>query len=319
MTIRGAVSLKLQGYTPANQDAVVTLFNPATQQRIQRKPFRDGSLVVRDIDPGQWEVEVAHPNLIAPIFQQRVRIIPQVLPTLVPVPIRPDLFRDSPIRDVPDVDLGPIQQAVASTRERVAPIAGKAPGEVIRADDWNQMASAVADLAGAVLELTRAVSPRGHDHPEIAEKIDEVQGNIRRFTTSFGQSLLELRRDIENQNLHKATVDMLDIAGVVGADRERIIERVDGLQASLHESSVEFTTKMAATGTVLAAEVNRIAQSRGAEAGEFLAQAPVQNVLKLAQTLSISGGTIKAEQELETYRRTGVATGSKLTFAGRPG
>jgi hypothetical protein len=312
-TTKGAFTMRLTGHPAANRDATVKLVNTATGQTIERKPFLDGTLTVRDLDPGAWEIEVRHPHVLTPLFQEKVRVLPQLRPFFVPIPIRPDDFRDSPIRDVPDADLAPVQQTAAAARDQLGPITGKAAGEVIRADDWNQLVAAVADLAGAVLELTHLVSPHGHDHPEIAEKIDEVQGNVRRFTTAFGRSLLELRRDIENENLRRATTNMLDVAGVVGEDRGRILARVDDLELSLHATPVEFTSKLAATGTVLAAEVNRLAQAQGADADAFLARNEVKQVMVLAQEFAVSGGRLGAEEELDTYRRTGVVIGgSKL-------
>lgn len=306
---KGSLNVKLQNYPAANRDALVRLTNVATGQVIERKPFLDGSLVVRDVDPGQWEVEVRHPNVVQPLFAKPIRVIPQALPIFVPVPIDPVDFRDTPIRDVPDADLGPVQQATAAVRTQVSAVGGKAAGEVIRAADWNQLVSGVVDLANAVLELASLVSPHGHDHPEIAAKIDEVQGNVRRFTASFGKSLLELRRDIENQNLRRATVGMLDTAGVVGPDRERILGRVAELETSLQATPVEFSSKMAATGALLSSEVNQIAQAQGAGAADFLAKQQVQTVLVLAQSLAQGGGQITAEGELDTYRRTSVALG----------
>ncbi|TDE92440.1 hypothetical protein EXU48_12785 [Occultella glacieicola] len=313
--IKGSLNVKLSNYPPANAGALVKLTNPSTGQVIERKPFLDGSLVVRDIDPGEWQVQVLHPNVTLPLFAKPIRVLPQRLPTFVPVPIDPIDFRDTPIVDVPDANLAPVQQAASAVRTQASAVGGKGAGEVIRAEDWNQLVGAVTDLAGAVLELASLVSPRGHDHPEIATKIDEVQGNLRRFVTAFGQSLLELRRDIENENLRRYTVDMLDVGGVVGPARDRIIGRVAELETSLYATPVEFSAKMAATGTVLAAEVNEIAVGKGAEAAEFLATPQVQKVLTLSQSLAASGGQITAEEELGTYRRTGVALGgSKVGF-----
>lgn len=320
MPTTGALNLKLQGVPAANRDASVKLVNIASGQTLERKPFLDGSLTVRDIDPGPWEVQVLHPNVVSPLFQQRITVLPQFRPTFIPIPIRPDLFVDNPIRDVPDADLTPVQQTATAVRAVVAPIAGKAAGEVIRAEDWNQLASAVSDLAAAVLELTSLVSPRGHDHPEIAAKIDEVQGNVRRFTESFGRSLLELRRDVESQNLRRATDDMLDDAVTLPPGvRDRLKNRLDELDLSIRETPLAFTRKMSATGNVLASEINAIATAQGADADAFLAKDTVKKALGIAEQLSVGGTQIRPEEELETYRRTGIAAGgSKFTFAARP-
>jgi hypothetical protein len=48
------------------------------------------------------------------------------------------------------------------------------------------------------------VSPVGHNHPEIPEKIDEVEDNVRRFAESFGKSLLAMQRRLEQENLSRA-------------------------------------------------------------------------------------------------------------------
>lgn len=306
---KGSFSFKLQNYPPANRDATVRMTHAVTGQLIERKPFLDGTLVVRDVDPGEWQVEVIHPNVVLPLFQKPVQVIPQQLPIFVPIPINPVDFRDTPIQDIPDADLGPVQQTVTAVRTQVSAVGGKASGEVIRADDWNHLVSGVVDLAGAVLQLASLVSPHGHDHPEIAAKIDEVQGNIRRFITSFGNSLLELRRDVENEHLRRATVRMLDVAGTVGPVRDRILGRVTDLETALQATPVEFSSKLAATGTVLSSEINDIAQSKGDGAADFLALPEVRTVMTLAQSLAGSGGQISAEEELNTYRRTGTALG----------
>lgn len=307
---KSSLNIKLQNYPPANRDAMVTLTNPATGQTLKRKPFLDGTLLVRDLDPGQWEIAVNHPNVVVPLFTGLVTTLPIPMPTFVPVPLRPSDFRDTPITDLPDADLGPVQQSVTAARTAAGAVGGKAPGEAIRATDWNQLVNVVSDLAGAVLELTSLVSPRGHDHPEIATKIDEVQGNLRRFITSFGNSVVELRRDIESQNLRRVTTKVLDVGGVVGADRERILGRVNELEIARQGSTLEFSTKLANAGTILAAELQNIAQAQGADADAFLNNDDVKNLAGITQALAASGGTISADQELDTYRRTGLVQGT---------
>ncbi|GFG52576.1 hypothetical protein CQY20_09190 [Mycolicibacterium agri] len=301
---KSSLSIKLQNFPPANRDAVVTLTNPLTGQTLERKPFLDGTLLVRDLDPGQWQIAVKHPNVVGPLYTGVVTTLPVPLPTYVPVPIRPEDFLDTPIQDVPDADLGPVQQTVSAARTTASAVGGKAPGEAIRATDWNQLVSAVSDVATAVLELTSLVSPRGHDHPEIATKIDEVQGNLRRFIESFGNSVLELRRDIESQNLRRLAVKVLDAGGVVGADRDRILQRVDDLEVARQVSTVEYSTKLADAGTVLAAEVQNIAQAQGANAPVFLDNPDVKTMVGITQAFAASAGTLSADQELDTYRRT---------------
>ena len=218
-----AVNVQLSGAGFANRDASVRLVNSATGQVIERKPFLDGSLLVRDVDPGLWQMTVSHPNLVTPIDQRVIRIFPQVPPTLVPVTISPDLFRDNPIRDIPDADLSPVQQTATDVRDRLRPVLGKSPGEAIRAEDWNVLVAGVSDLATAVLSLTSLVSPKGHDHPEIAEKIGEVQDNLRRFSQAFGNSLVELRREIETEVLRRNVNDVLALGQATEDTRARII------------------------------------------------------------------------------------------------
>lgn len=307
-----SANFQLSGFTAANRDATVKLVNQATGKIIERKPFLDGSLLVRDIDPGQYQLEVTHPNLINPIIRQPIRIFPQPAPTFVPIAIPSDLFKDSPIRDVPDADLGPVQQSATNIRDRVAPLAAKGAGEAIRASDWNAMASAVSDLAAAVLELTNLVSPRGHDHPEIADKIGEVQENLRSFSDAFGKSLLQLQREIEVEHLRKNATDVLDAAGAPPATRDRILARVDDLAANMQTDSATFTQKLSLTGDVIASEVNNMAQAQGANADAFKAKPEVQTLAGVAQQFSDAGVQSKPEAELAIFKRTSSISGLKL-------
>lgn len=312
MAAKAAFDIRLEGYAPANRDATVELVNQATGQQVTRKPFLDGSLLVRDLDPGSWEMTVRHPNLINAIDRRIVRLFPQPMPTRVPVLVPPDLFRDTPIRDIPDADLAPVQQAAAAAAANVAPLAGKAPGEVIRAEDWNVLAAAVTDLAKSIGELTRLVAPRGHDHPEIAEKIDEVQGNIRRFTDSFGRSLVELRREIESQNLRRRVTDVLDRGAATTELRDRVLTRVADLESITLAPTATWTNSIANHGNAMIREVLDLANAQGTGADDFLATPEVTTTMTILQNFAGAGGQTKAEDELQLYRRGSAAAGPAL-------
>jgi len=308
----GSFDFRLQGFPAANRDATFELVNQATGQQLSAKPFLDGSLVMRDLDPGNWEVTVRHPNLVNAIDRRIVRLFPQPFPTLVPIPVRPELFRDTPIRDIPDADLAPVQQRAASAGSAVGGLGGKAPGEVIRAEDWNLLVGAVSDLAAALGELTRVVSPLGHDHPEIAEKIAEVQGNIQRFSESFGQSLLELRRDLESQQIRKRLDLVLDAGAASAALRDRVGIRFDDLVAATTTSTSRWSTTLANQSNALQREVLELALEQD-QPDEFLATPAVTQTLELLGSFSGAGGQVRAEDELSTYRRAGITAGSAIS------
>jgi hypothetical protein len=308
---KAGFNIQLQGYTPANRNATVRLVEDATGQEIQRKPFLDGTLQLRDLNPGFYTMTVTHPNLAVPIDTRRVRLFPQPQPTVITVPVPADLFRDSPIRDIPDKDLTPVRQAAQAAAQAVAPVAVKTAGEAIRAADWNALAGAVASLAGAVVELTQIVSPVGHDHPEIAEKIDEVQGNIRRFAEAFGRSLLELRREIEAESLRRTVTDVLDLGGADGATRTGVLDRVQDLAAHVQADTTQFTQKTSTLGSLLLNTVNQIAVAQGANADTFLANAQVKAVTAIARSYADAGVQTRPEAELVTYQQTTTAVGGR--------
>jgi hypothetical protein len=308
MASKAAFNFQLSGFPAANRDAEVTLVNNATGQTLKRSPFLDGSLVVRDIDPGVWDVKVTHPNLIQPIFAQKLRLFPQIAPTLVPVRIPEVLFRDTPIRDIPDANLGPVQQAVTSARDSLAPVLGKAPGEAIRAADWNVLANAVRDLADNVLQLTNLVSPRGHDHPEIADKIAEVQQNIRAFSEAFGKSLLELRRELEAEHFRRVLTGVLDEAQAPQATRDDLLGRVGRLSETLQADPAVFTSQLNNAGSRVLGAVAEMVAANPALGGS----AQVQKVQAIAQQYTVSGTATSAYGELKIYNRTNTAAGGKL-------
>lgn len=309
---KASFTIKLQGYPPANRDTTITLRQEATGTAIERKPFLDGSLLVRDLDPGFYEVEVRHPNLTQVIDRRRVRLFPSPIPTQIFVPVPADLFRDTPIRDIPDADLGPIQQTVTAAKAALQPVAGKAPGEAIRAADWNTLVNALTDVCSAVSQLTSLVSPQGHNHPELEEKIGEVQDNTRRFAEAFGRSLLEMRRELEAESLRKQATDVLDLGGASDDIRSRVFTRVNELVNSTQSDTPNFTRRLSVTGEVLLNAVNDIATAQGAGGEAFLNNDTVKKLRGAAQQYADAGTQTKAEAELQTYMRTTTTSGGKF-------
>lgn len=304
-----AVNVQMSGAQFANRDAKVLLVNESTGQRIERKPFLDGSLLVRDIDPGLWQLTVSHPNLVSPIDQRSIRVFPQITPTIIPIRVPPELFRDNPIRDIPDADLSPVQQAAGSARDRLRPIGGKTSGEAIRAEDWNVLVGAVTDLAAMVQQLTTLISPTGHDHGEIAEKIGEVQDNLRRFSQAFGNSLVELRREIETEVLRRNVNEVLALGQASEDSRARIGAHITALESAVQSDTTVFTQNLATAGSLLLTEVNTMAVAQGAAGNAFLANPSVQRVSAVARQYVDSGSQTSGEAELQTYRKTSAASG----------
>lgn len=311
MTTTGSLQAQLSGFPAANRDAVVTLTNAATGQTLTRSPFLDGSLVVRDLDPGLWQMKVTHPNLVTPIYQQVIRVFGQPTPTFVPVPIPPANFQDTPIATVPEANLGPVQQALTSIRDSIGPVQGKSPGEVIRAADWNVLATAVQDLAANVLQLTNLVSPIGHTHPEIADKIEQVQTNLTDFAQSFGQALLQVEREFETVNLRQNLTAALDQAAASQATRDDLLGRVETLSNSIQADPSAFTTQLSNTGNRVLTSMASLITANPALANNT----SVQKAQQIATQYATSGTATNAAAELNIYKRTTSVSGNKLAGA----
>jgi hypothetical protein len=310
--VKAAINVNLQGYVQAFRDAEVEPTNQATGQTLTRKPFLDGTLLVRDVDPGVYQVKVTHPNLMLPIENRTIRIFDQIAPTLVPIHVRPDLFGSSPIVDVPDADLGPVQALAGSARDRATPLASKAAGEVIRAADWNTLAGVVVDLANAVQQLTTLVSPKGHDHPEIMARIADVQDNLRNYVEAFGRSILELRREIEAGTLRQRVLDVVTKGGASAEIRDRLLNHVDALEGTLQADTTVFTQKLSQTGSALLTDINQLATQQQDGGAAFLADPQVKALTAMAGNYLDAGTQTRPEAELKTYQRTTTTGGAKL-------
>lgn len=294
--------INMQGFPLANRGAEFVLTNVNTTSTVKVKPFLDGSAVIRDLEPGEYELRVLHKNLINPIATRKIRLFPQPHPTVVNIPIPETVFVDNPIADVPDADLGPAQQAIAGVVASAQAVGNMSPGQAIRAADWNILAGAVVDLAKAVSDLTLLIAPQGHDHPEIANKIDEVEGNIRRFTESFGRSLLEMRRAFEAQHLEDQ-IQSVPLAPEVKTD---LLARVKELDLAVLRDPGVFTTKLTNLGMLVQEGIRSAATSRPpADAATFLNSKEVLVLTESARTYTEIGTQIRAENELQMYQQSG--------------
>jgi hypothetical protein len=304
MIQKADVNIRLQGFPAANRDASVSLTSEATGKKINTKPFLDGTVMVRGLDPGMYEVEVRHPNLVLPVEKRRIRVFPQTQPTQVNIQVPELIFKDSKIEDTPDMNLTPVQLAAAAAGARAQQAGGKVAGEAIQSADWNALAGAVVDLAAAVSQLTLLVSPRGHDHPEIVAKIDEVQGNLRTFSEAFGKTVLEIRRQFEADHLRKNTEEVLTLAEVPPATRKDLFNRLDLLKLNVQKDPVQYTQQLANFSSAMLDQINDIAVKKGEGGADFLANAQVQQLAERTKTYRNAGTQTRAEGELLVHQRS---------------
>ncbi len=235
--------LKMQLNTkPAyTRDMVVELVNQVTGEKKTVKPYSDGSVSVSNIADGRWRVQVRHPNIVFPLIDKDIQVIKD-RPTFAPLVIPENIFENTPIADIPDADLAPPQKKLDEIVETAHHQANKLAGQPIYADDWNELSTALADTAAATRELSTLVAPRGHDHPEIAAKFDEVQRNIQKMYDAFGASLAHLQRQLQQLALQSKLDNALDrIPSVTPAQRNEMQEAVSAIAESWSESPAIFS------------------------------------------------------------------------------
>ncbi|EIV92711.1 hypothetical protein [Frankia sp. QA3] len=251
----GAFNIQVSGHAPARRDVTLEIISETTGEKRTVTPFLDGSAMVRGLPTGAYQVRVLHPNVVGELVDmRRVRLF-EGLPTRITLPLPEDLFRDTPVRRTPDTDLTPVRDAAVSARDLVGPAGGKKPGDPIRSEDWNAVVGALGDLAGAVAELTRLVAPQGHDHHELEEKIDEVNGNVRRFTDQFGAQLARIQRTLQTLAIERQVNDTFAAAGTVpDAVRAAVAESVGTLKSySDSDTLIWGARKKTAYATILRA------------------------------------------------------------------
>lgn len=217
-----ALKLNILGFPAVNKDLTVELTDPTSGDVVKSgRPFLDGTLSLPQVAPGAYEVAIKHPNLAIPVIRQPIRVLP-VGDTNVSVLIDPSRFRNTPIQDIPDANLGPVRDAASTVQQTVTPLAVKRPGEAITSADWNNLAGAVGSLAEGVVQLTRLVSPTGHNHPELESKINEIQGNFTTLLDTLTTAMSELQRQIQAERIRKQVLDLSDRLGLATDNPRRL-------------------------------------------------------------------------------------------------
>jgi hypothetical protein len=237
-----ALRLNILGFPAVNRDLTVDLTDPSTGEVVRTgRPFLDGTLNIAQLPPGVYEIAISHPNLALPVLRQPIRVLP-VGDTQVSLLIDPSRFRNTPIADIPDANLGPVRDATTSVQQTVQPLTAKRPGEAITSADWNTLASGVASLAEAVTQLTRLVSPVGHNHPELEDKINEIQGNFTTLLDTVTTAMTELQRQIQAERVRKQAGDLFDRVGLAADNprRQALVDALNQLDRAVVEPPPRF-------------------------------------------------------------------------------
>lgn len=297
--------LNVLGFPAANRDLTVEVRDPLTSQVVRTaKPYLDGSVRLTDVAAGAYELAVLHPNLALPVIRRPIRILPSG-DTRVSVLIDPSQFRNTPIADIPDANLGPVRDAVTSVGETALPLASKQPGEAIRADDWNTMAGAVRDLATAVAELTRLVSPTGHDHPELVTKFGEMSRNFDQLVNTLSASMTELQRQIQAQRMRKQIDDLVSVGQLDNAVGKHFYDLVGDLETNVTESPLVYGRRARDIGQQLTVAVSQVL-----ETNPDLHDKPELDVLAKSTDLLRTQQATTYSSEIEFHRLTDRALGA---------
>lgn len=264
MAAMTALNLSIAGFPAVNRDLTVQIRDTASQEIVKTaRPFLDGSVKIPQIAAGAYELAVLHPNVTLPVLRRPIRILPTGT-TKVSVLIDPAQFKDTPIEDIPDANLGPLRDNLGSIAETVLPLAHKQPGEAIRADDFNLLASSIRDIGLAVMELSRLVTPVGHNHPELETKFGEVTGNFQTLLNTLSTSMAELQRQIQAQRVRTQVEQVLDEAQVdkTSPDGRRFLDLVDKLDARVTEPPTGFGRAARDTGLQLQTNLEQLIDQR---------------------------------------------------------
>jgi hypothetical protein len=313
------LNLNILGFPAVNRDLTVEVRDPATDTIVSTaRPFSDGTARVPKLEAGAYELAVLHPNLTLPVIRRPIRILPTG-ETTVSVLIDPSKFRNTPIADIPDANLGPVREQVASIAETVLPLGQKQPGEAIKAEDFNLMATSIREMALAVAELTRLVSPVGHNHPELEAKFDEVSTNFETLLNTLSTAMAELQRQIQAQRVRTQVEGVLDRAEIDPASpKGRVfLDLVDSLEGKVTETPTSFGRAARGVGVQLTTQLEQLIDEKAGDP-EFVESADVKNLSQAADLLKTQRATsydTELEHHLKVDRSFG--GGGLKVFGGR--
>jgi hypothetical protein len=257
------LNLSILGFPAVNADLQVVIRDSTGASVKTARPYLDGTVKFAGLDPGAYEMEVLHPNITLPVIRQPIRVLP-VGDTQISVLIDPSKFRNTPIADIPDANLGPVRDRTQTVSETMLPLSNKQPGEAITAQDWNAMASGIRDISLAVGELTRLVTPTGHDHPELVTKIEEMVQNFTDLLNTLGAAMTELQRQIQNLRFRKQVEDVLDQAAVDEATRTTFLGVVSQLDLNVTDTPTRFARTARTTAVQMGTQLDQLIAANAA-------------------------------------------------------
>jgi hypothetical protein len=307
----GSLNLQLGAQPAILRDMKVRLVNQATQEKREVSPFLDGSVMVSNLAPGDWQMAVLHPNILAEIVNRPIRVLPD-RPTITRIPIPARLFDTIAVADTADADLGPPQAKLAEADAAARDQARKVAGQPIFADDWNELAATVADTAKATGDLARLVSPIGHDHPEIAAAITDVQENVQKFYDLFARSLAELQRQIEQLALERKVETLGEVVPTLPPPAKRRMEGLlDDLKRGYQDPPAVYDLKKRRFGEALQEEVSAALVTASAEVA---ANSGVKDALNVADVLVSGTRATSYTAELGQRQRTENKSANGMVF-----
>jgi hypothetical protein len=292
------------GFPAANRELTVELREPTTQTLVRQvKPFLDGTARVANIAPGIYEMTVRHPNVALPVLTRPIRVLP-IGDTKVSLLLDPSKFRNTPIEDIPEANLGPINDAAKSIAETVTPLAAKQPGEAILAQDWNAMGSAIRELANTLGQMVGLVSPTGHNHSELEKKINEMSDNFQQLLETLSSSLAELQREIQADRLQTHIKDVLDHANIdpASARGKEFLGLVDEVKQHITDPPSTYGRTVRNVGVQLETKLGQLLDEKKADPA-FATSAPVRN-LTTAVDLAKEQRTTSYGAELDHQRKS---------------
>jgi hypothetical protein len=315
MATLNALNLNIAGFAAVNRDLTVQVRDAVSREVVKTAtPFSDGTVRIPQIAAGAYELAVLHPNLTIPVITRPIRILP-VGDTQVSVLIDPSKFLTTEIADVPDANLGPLRGTFASIGESVLPLTHKQPGESIRAEDFNHLASSIRDIALAVTELTRLVSPVGHNHAELETKFDEVDTNFTTLLNSLSAAMTELQRQIQARRVRDQVEQVLSAAEVApnSATAQGFLSLVEKLEATTTDTPVRYGRVARDIGVQLQTNLEQLIDVKAAADPQFVERDSVKTLSTASDLLKTQRST-SYDDELAHHRLADRTLGGGLNL-----